>query len=284
MSWWPSAKMTEWLLSLSSVFQYPVSDLFPFVLSAFPTFPLRPYIPLLHSPPPPLTFPIPRRLTSHLLSSGNLSQIRGGKLMISNTRKSDAGMYVCVGTNMVGEKDSDPAELKVFGESPAVKIHVSSTRNEFQAYKSGSLPNASTELRKKEELKYLWKNTVNNCVMNSRCSQCRLQCEALPSFRGSFLLMLLQEIIVSPLDALSFALVTSCLPPPPSDSPHSRSAQTKHERRVFDSRKNGLKIDVFLPPPPPQTPLPCCLATQLFGTAAHTAAPPSALLQQTSII
>ncbi len=43
------------------------------------------------------------------------SQIRGGKLMISNTRKSDAGMYVCVGTNMVGEKDSDPAELVVFG-------------------------------------------------------------------------------------------------------------------------------------------------------------------------
>uniref|UniRef100_A0A3Q2D9G1 Roundabout, axon guidance receptor, homolog 3 (Drosophila) n=1 Tax=Cyprinodon variegatus TaxID=28743 RepID=A0A3Q2D9G1_CYPVA len=43
--------------------------------------------------------------------------IRGGKLMISNTRKSDAGMYVCVGTNMVGEKDSDPAELVVFGES-----------------------------------------------------------------------------------------------------------------------------------------------------------------------
>lgn len=26
-------------------------------------------------------------------------------------------MYVCVGTNMVGEKDSDPAELVVFGES-----------------------------------------------------------------------------------------------------------------------------------------------------------------------
>lgn len=35
--------------------------------------------------------------------------------MISNTQKSDAGMYVCVGTNMVGEKDSDPAELVVFG-------------------------------------------------------------------------------------------------------------------------------------------------------------------------
>uniref|UniRef100_A0A8C0EQB5 Roundabout guidance receptor 2 n=1 Tax=Bubo bubo TaxID=30461 RepID=A0A8C0EQB5_BUBBB len=34
--------------------------------------------------------------------------------MISNTRKSDAGMYTCVGTNMVGERDSDPAELTVF--------------------------------------------------------------------------------------------------------------------------------------------------------------------------
>ncbi|XP_059576624.1 roundabout homolog 2 isoform X9 [Alligator mississippiensis] len=40
--------------------------------------------------------------------------IRGGKLMISNTRKSDAGTYICVGTNMVGERDSDPAELTVF--------------------------------------------------------------------------------------------------------------------------------------------------------------------------
>lgn len=36
--------------------------------------------------------------------------------MISHTKKSDAGMYVCVGTNMVGERDSDPAELVVYGE------------------------------------------------------------------------------------------------------------------------------------------------------------------------
>lgn len=36
--------------------------------------------------------------------------------MISHTRKNDAGMYVCVGTNMVGERDSDPAELVVYGE------------------------------------------------------------------------------------------------------------------------------------------------------------------------
>ncbi|KAM4015874.1 roundabout homolog 3 isoform 2-T2 [Anomaloglossus baeobatrachus] len=40
--------------------------------------------------------------------------IRGGKLMISNTRKTDAGMYVCVATNMVGERDSEPAQLVVF--------------------------------------------------------------------------------------------------------------------------------------------------------------------------
>lgn len=35
--------------------------------------------------------------------------------MISNTRKSDAGMYVCVGTNMVGERDSETAQVTVFG-------------------------------------------------------------------------------------------------------------------------------------------------------------------------
>ncbi|XP_061332166.1 roundabout homolog 3 [Pezoporus flaviventris] len=39
--------------------------------------------------------------------------LRGGKLMLANTRKSDAGVYVCVATNVVGEKDSEPAELVV---------------------------------------------------------------------------------------------------------------------------------------------------------------------------
>lgn len=43
-------------------------------------------------------------------------QIRGGKLMISNTKKSDAGMYICVGTNMVGERDSETAQVTVFGK------------------------------------------------------------------------------------------------------------------------------------------------------------------------
>ncbi|OXB81229.1 UNVERIFIED_CONTAM: hypothetical protein H355_014273 [Colinus virginianus] len=44
--------------------------------------------------------------------------IRGGKLMMATTRKSDAGIYVCVATNMVGERDSEPAELVVL-ERPA---------------------------------------------------------------------------------------------------------------------------------------------------------------------
>ncbi|KAM4565686.1 roundabout homolog 1 isoform 3-T3 [Odontesthes bonariensis] len=39
--------------------------------------------------------------------------IRGGKLMITNARKSDAGKYVCIGTNMVGERESEVAELTV---------------------------------------------------------------------------------------------------------------------------------------------------------------------------
>uniref|UniRef100_A0A8C7TRN8 Roundabout, axon guidance receptor, homolog 2 (Drosophila) n=1 Tax=Oncorhynchus mykiss TaxID=8022 RepID=A0A8C7TRN8_ONCMY len=44
----------------------------------------------------------------------SICQVRGGKLTISNTRKSDAGMYVCVATNMVGERDSETAQLSVF--------------------------------------------------------------------------------------------------------------------------------------------------------------------------
>ena len=36
--------------------------------------------------------------------------------MISNTRKNDAGLFVCVGTNMVGERDSETAHLTVFGK------------------------------------------------------------------------------------------------------------------------------------------------------------------------
>lgn len=43
-------------------------------------------------------------------------QIRGGKLMITNARKSDAGKYICVGTNMVGERESETAELTVLGK------------------------------------------------------------------------------------------------------------------------------------------------------------------------
>lgn len=37
--------------------------------------------------------------------------------MITNTRKSDAGKYICVGTNMVGERESEIAELTVLGKT-----------------------------------------------------------------------------------------------------------------------------------------------------------------------
>ena len=60
----------------------------------------------------------PERIISWAVAVLFFLQMRGGKLMISHTRKNDAGMYVCVGTNMVGERDSDPAELVVYGGYP----------------------------------------------------------------------------------------------------------------------------------------------------------------------
>uniref|UniRef100_A0A8C5HX77 Roundabout homolog 2-like n=1 Tax=Gouania willdenowi TaxID=441366 RepID=A0A8C5HX77_GOUWI len=39
---------------------------------------------------------------------------RGGKLTISNAKKTDAGIYVCVAANMVGERESEKAHLSVF--------------------------------------------------------------------------------------------------------------------------------------------------------------------------
>lgn len=46
-------------------------------------------------------------------------QIRGGKLMMSHTFKSDAGMYMCVASNMAGERESGAAELVVLGRHRA---------------------------------------------------------------------------------------------------------------------------------------------------------------------
>uniref|UniRef100_A0AAV2J314 Roundabout homolog 2-like n=1 Tax=Knipowitschia caucasica TaxID=637954 RepID=A0AAV2J314_KNICA len=67
---------------------------------------------------PPRGHPEPsvswKRNNVRVSSKDDRIRMRGGKLMISHTRKSDAGMYVCVGTNMVGERDSDPAELVVY--------------------------------------------------------------------------------------------------------------------------------------------------------------------------
>ncbi|XP_041924497.1 roundabout homolog 2-like isoform X1 [Alosa sapidissima] len=62
-------------------------------------------------PEPTITW---KRNNVRLSNKDGRISMRGGKLMISHTRKSDAGMYVCVGSNMVGERDSDPAELVVF--------------------------------------------------------------------------------------------------------------------------------------------------------------------------
>nr|XP_057934538.1 roundabout homolog 1-like isoform X2 [Doryrhamphus excisus] len=68
--------------------------------------------------------------------------IRSGKLMITNTRKSDAGKYICVGTNMVGERESEIAELTVlerptFLKRPSSAVVLADGRVEFHCAVQG---------------------------------------------------------------------------------------------------------------------------------------------------
>ncbi|XP_055516799.1 roundabout homolog 3 isoform X1 [Leucoraja erinacea] len=74
---------------------------------------------------PPRGHPEPtiswKKSNVHISDKEERITIRGGKLMISNTRKSDAGIYICVATNMVGERDSEPAELVVFERPTFIK-------------------------------------------------------------------------------------------------------------------------------------------------------------------
>uniref|UniRef100_A0A8C7YK96 Roundabout guidance receptor 2 n=1 Tax=Oryzias sinensis TaxID=183150 RepID=A0A8C7YK96_9TELE len=66
--------------------------------------------------PEPVTFW--RKDKTRLDLSDDRITVRGGKLTISNTKKSDSGIFVCVASNMVGERESEKAQLSVF-EKPS---------------------------------------------------------------------------------------------------------------------------------------------------------------------
>ncbi|KAJ3588698.1 hypothetical protein NHX12_009552 [Muraenolepis orangiensis] len=81
--------------------------------------------------------------------------VRGGKLTISGARKSDAGMYVCVAANMVGEKESETAQLSVFErpvfvQRPVNQVVLVEESVEFRCQVQGDPP--PTVRWKKEDL------------------------------------------------------------------------------------------------------------------------------------
>ncbi|KAM6370616.1 roundabout homolog 3 [Pluvialis apricaria] len=80
--------------------------------------------------------------------------MRGGKLMVTSTRKSDAGVYVCVATNVVGERDSEPAQLVVlerpaFGKRPLNQAVLVEGTAEFPCQAVGD-PRPAAGWRKEE--------------------------------------------------------------------------------------------------------------------------------------
>uniref|UniRef100_A0A8C4N5G4 Ig-like domain-containing protein n=1 Tax=Eptatretus burgeri TaxID=7764 RepID=A0A8C4N5G4_EPTBU len=65
-----------------------------------------------------------------LTVDGDLISTRSGKLMISATQKSDAGLYVCAATNMVGQRLSSPAHLEVLEQPRFIKRPIVLVRRE----------------------------------------------------------------------------------------------------------------------------------------------------------
>ncbi|KAG7243094.1 hypothetical protein INR49_016469 [Caranx melampygus] len=98
------------------------------------------------------------------VENGKLPQgeMRGGKLMITNARKSDAGKYVCVGTNMVGEREKRPS----FVHRPSTQVVLVDQSVEFRCEArgdpvptvrwrkdDGDLPKGRYEIREDHTLK-----------------------------------------------------------------------------------------------------------------------------------
>ncbi|XP_048824307.1 roundabout homolog 3 [Lagopus muta] len=100
--------------------------------------------------------------------------IRGGKLMMATTRKSDAGIYVCVATNMVGERDSEPAELVVFerpafGRRPQNQAVLEDQAAEFPCEALGDPPPTARWRREDGELPAgRWELLADNTLRISR--------------------------------------------------------------------------------------------------------------------
>lgn len=46
-----------------------------------------------------------------------------GSLVISNARKEDSGVYICIGFNAAGQRESDPARLSVLGRSTLITYY-----------------------------------------------------------------------------------------------------------------------------------------------------------------
>lgn len=210
MSWWSTAKNDEWLPSWATCFNIllPSSFHLSSLYSPFPTFPLYPLsfllftLLLLHSP-----FQFLGASPTSYFSFAICFRFEEASWWSPTPGKVTLACMCVSGPTWLARKTAIPPSWRCLVSHRSKNTCVLYERWIPSVQEQFTSQCLNTAQKKEEQSKAVhgkqWLHTMENLLCSTAVFQWLLS------------LMLLQEIIVSPLDALSFALVTSCLFPLP---------------------------------------------------------------------